>query len=408
MNPTIRTLILKRFRSIPTAQIDFDNPVFLVGANGSGKSNLASAFAFLAAAMSSPLQAVFDHNGGIAIVRNRTSGKSYPPNLGLGVLFGEINGEIVGGRYAFEVKALPNYGFEVVREQCVIDRKNASFVWFDRKGTEFKTNVRGLGPAIDPASLSLPVVGGDVHFAPVRRSLAAMRVYSIEPSKLREMQEPDSGVSLRSDGSNAVSVLQEIARRSDAETRRIGDLLETIVPYTKRVRPIKHGNRLSLEFIQEWGEQKKKRLKFESFNMSDGTLRALGLLLAVYQHPTPSLIVIEEPEATIHPGALGAVLDLLQHASKKMQVVVTTHSPEILDAKWIQDKHLRIVSWEEGATRISSLSDASREALRSHLMGAGELLRSNALNAAPLFESNLNAAPLFDNNPSLFAPEGMK
>jgi len=62
----------------------------------------------------------------------------------------------------------------------------------------------------------------------------------------------------------------------------------------------KHGKNLSLEFTQEWG--KKKRLKFEGFSMSDGTLRAIGLLAAVFQRPVPSLIAVEEPEATIHPA----------------------------------------------------------------------------------------------------------
>jgi hypothetical protein len=63
--------------------------------------------------------------------------------------------------------------------------------------------------------------------------------------------------------------------------------------------------------------------------------------------------------------------------------VATTHSPEVLDAKWIQDKHLRIVEWGEGATRVAPLSEASRKALQQRLMGAGELLRSNALQPQP-------------------------
>jgi predicted ATPase len=197
------------------------------------------------------------------------------------------------------------------------------------------------------------------------------------------MQDPDSGISLRPDGSNATSVLQEIERQEPTDLERIGQILASIVPNTKRVRIKKHGKKLSLEFTQEWGDR--KRLNFEAFSMSDGTLRALGLLAAVYQRPTPSLMVIEEPEATIHPGALGAVLDLLRHACRKMQVLITTHSPEVLDAKWIQDKHLRIVSWEEGATHITPISEASRKALQQHLMGAGELLCSNALEPSPLF-----------------------
>jgi len=99
----------------------------------------------------------------------------------------------------------------------------------------------------------------------------------------------------------------------------------------------------------------------------------------VFQFPTPSLLVIEEPEATVHPGALGAVLDLIRHAGRITQVVVTTHSPDILDAKWIEDKNLRIVTWQEGASFISTIDETSRKALRDHLARAGELMRANAL-----------------------------
>jgi hypothetical protein len=158
---------------------------------------------------------------------------------------------------------------------------------------------------------------------------------------------------------------------------------------------------LSLEFTQEWDDgagdgkpwnvrdssdsSEPRNLRFEAFNMSDGTLRALGVLAAVFQRPSPSLIAIEEPEATIHPGALGAVLELLRLAAKSMQVVVTTHSPDLLDAKWIQPNHLRVVEWANGATRVGDLSEATRQALKAQLMGAGELLRSNALRTEPLF-----------------------
>ena len=163
----------------------------------------------------------------------------------------------------------------------------------------------------------------------------------------------------------------------------VSDILATIVPNTKRVQVVKHGRNLSLQFTQEWGDS--KRLNFEGFSMSDGTLRAIGLLAAVFQRPAPALIAVEEPEATIHPGALESVLDLLRHASKHMQVVITTHSPELLDAKWISDRHLRIIEWTEGATRVAPVSQETRQALHDHLMGAGDLLRSNALEPAPLF-----------------------
>jgi predicted ATPase len=383
-SPPITRIIIKRFRSFPAATLAFDNPLFVVGRNGSGKSNLSDVFSFVSEAMSSPLQAVFDRRGGIGSVRNRSSGQqSFPPNLGLAFEFGGANG-VDGGRFAFEVKALPNYGYRIVREQCLVRKKEGARWWFDRTD-KWKSNVEGITPALEPSALALPLVGGDERFAPIFKVLGSMRAYSIEPSKLREMQDPDSGIALKPDGSNAASVLQELLRGEGADGARaeINRILESIVPATKAVSPKKQGNKLSMSFSQEWGV--KKKLSFDAFNMSDGTLRSLGLIMAVFQKPSPSVLVIEEPEATIHPGALGAVLDLIRKAVKTMQVVVTTHSPDLLDAKWITDANLRIVSWQEGASQLLLPSEATRQAMRQHLMGAGELLRSNALHHDELF-----------------------
>lgn len=398
MNPRpIVKVVIKRFRSFPSAALEMGNPMFVVGRNGSGKSNLADVFSFVAEAMTSPLQAVFDRKGGIAAVRNRSSVKSAPPNMGLAFVLGPSNG-IAGGRFAFEVRALPNYGFRIVREQCQVQMKNGGRWWFDR-GEGWSTNAEGLTPALEPTALAMPLVGGDERFAPVFKVLGAMRVYSIQPAMLREMQDPDSGIALRPDGSNAASVLQELTTRgADASATRqeIHNFLEAIVPETMAVKPKKHGNKLSMSFSQQWGEDKK--LSFDAFSMSDGTLRSLGLILAVFQKPSPSVLVIEEPEATIHPGALGAMLDLIRRASKTMQVLVTTHSPDLLDASWITDDNLRIVSWQQGASHVLLPSSATRKAMRSHLMGAGELLRSNALHAEPLFANSeaLHTADLFE------------
>jgi predicted ATPase len=303
-----------------------------------------------------------------------------------------LNGDVKEARYAFELKALKNYGFEVRQEQCRVTTTSDHWSWFERKGEGFKSSVDiRVRPSAEPTALVLPMIAGDPHFSPVHRALSTMKAYKIETAGIREMQDPDSGVSLRKDGSNAASVLRHIARTSKEDVERICEVLATIVPNTTQVSTAKHGNKLSLKFTQAWEEGKK--LTFEAFSMSDGTLRALGLLLAVFQKPAPSLVAIEEPEATIHPGALGSVLDVLRHASKKMQVVVTTHSPEVLDAKWIEDRHVRVVEWHAGATRVAALSEATRGALRDHLMGAGELLRSNALDPEPLFEGGNAMSP---------------
>lgn len=394
--PALSNVVLQRFRSFPRDAVEFDNPTFLIGQNGSGKSNFADTFGFLAEVMTSPLQAAFDRRGGFSAVANRSSARGRPSNLGIKVTLRDLNGESSASRYAFELRALKNYGFEVVREQCIVTRPDGVRNWFDRRGTSFGSNVRSLEPAVDANALALPLIGGDVRFQPVFRFLANMQAYRIEPAVLREMQDPDGGMRLRPDGANAASVLREIERESPDGWKRILTLLRTIVPSTVDVRPKKHGNKLTLEFAQDWGTS--EPVRFESFSMSDGTLRALGLLTAVFQRPPPSVLVIEEPEVTMHPGALGSVLDVVRHASRFMQVIVTTHSPDILDASWIEDRHLRVVSWDRGASRVAPVSEAVRAALREHLMGAGELLRSNALASAKLFTVNPQQYELFSSD----------
>jgi len=405
MGPVVRSLILKRFRSIRAGQIIFDNPTFLVGRNGSGKSNIADAFAFLAEAMDLPLHEVLDRRGGIANLLHKASDQKFS-SLGIAIELDNreilkttwenfeslapelVARNIVTARYALEIKALPDYRFEIDREQCVLTRADGSRAWFDRRQQSMKTNVGPVAGApikvMVAESLALPRIGFTDDFFLVLQILRRMRVYSIEPPRLREMQDPDSGASLRRDGSNAASVLEEIKRRMPRDIPRIEQFLSTIVPGIGSVSTTRHGQKLTLDFTQKWDET--KHLNFEAFNMSDGTLRALGLLLAIFQREKPSLIVVEEPESSIHPAAAGAVLDLLRHATKEMQVVVSTHSPEILDAKWIEDRHLRVVSWQKGVTSVSRISDMSRKALQDHLMQAGELMRSEALETDPLFE----------------------
>jgi len=377
----IRRLVLRRFRSVRADTIELSNPLFLVGKNGSGKSNVVDAFAFLSECMSLPLHTVFQNRGGINAVRYRSGTRSRPGDFAIRVEFDFPNGAAVAGWYAFDIRALPDYTFSVLREKCSVVM-GGSHYWFDRQGENFQTNVTGLHPALGAEALALPIIGGSKEFTSVVKGLGAMRVFSIQPAKIGELQEPDAGTNLKSDGSNLASVLQLLSREDKKSLERLCEILGTIVPDTTKVRTVKHGKRLSLEFTQEWksaGET--KSVKFEAFSMSDGTLRALGILSSFFQKSIPTLIAIEEPESTIHPEALGSILDVVRSFARSTQIVVTTHSPELLDAKWIRPENLRIVTWKEGVTRVCSLGKASVKALQGHLMGAGEQLRSNALRA---------------------------
>ena len=393
--------MLRRFRSLRSETIELSNPLFLVGKNGAGKSNVVDAFAFLSECMTLPLATVFENRGGINAVRYRSGAKSRPGNFAMRVDFSFSNGQAVDGWYAFEIRALPDYTFSVVQEKCVVKTANAKH-WFERHNEKLSTNVSGLHPALERHALALPIIGGSVEFAPALKGLSGMRVFSIQPAKVGELQEPDAGIQLKSDGSNLASVLQVLWREDKPKLGRLCEVLETIVPETKSVRTVKHGKRVSLEFTQEWNTDSGKRsVRFEAFSMSDGTLRALGILSAFFQRTLPTLIAVEEPEGTIHPEALGSILDVIQSFARDTQIIITTHSPELLDAKWIKPENIRIVTWQQGVTQVQALGEASVKALQNHLMGAGEQLRTNSLRPEheEFFEDESDQMELFEEKP---------
>ncbi len=91
------------------------------------------------------------------------------------------------------------------------------------------------------------------------------------------------------------------------------------------------------------------------------------------------LVGIEEPEAALHPLASGVLIDALREAASHTQVLVTTHSPDLLDEYESATDRLLAVQAIEGETHIAPLDPASRQAIRDHLFSAGELLRMDQL-----------------------------
>ena len=125
--------------------------------------------------------------------------------------------------------------------------------------------------------------------------------------------------------------------------------------------------------------------------MSDGTLRALGVLTALFQRNVdyaPSLIGIEEPETALHPAAAAALREALKRASGQSQIVVTSHSPDLLDDFEIAEDAILAVGSMAGQTYIAPLDAPSRDTMREHLFSAGELLRLNQLSPDPIIVEN--------------------
>ena len=115
--------------------------------------------------------------------------------------------------------------------------------------------------------------------------------------------------------------------------------------------------------------------------MSDGTLRALAVLTALLQGDghSPSLIGIEEPEIALHPAAAGILWDAIQDGRERNQVLVTTHSPDLLDRKDIPVDTILATDSDSGTTLIGPIVESSRRLIQQRLATPGELLRQRRL-----------------------------
>ncbi|MCY9784207.1 ATP-binding protein [Nocardiopsis sp. EMB25] len=349
--------------------------LFLVGPNGSGKSNVLDALRLLSEALQTTLDQALRTRGGAAEVRRRSTG--HPNHFGINL---EFRGPTSSGTYRFEVGAVQGGGFKVTREECHVhttgdgDARRGNFKV--RNGKLIESSEPVMPPASEKRLYLVSAAGLDI-FEPVFEGLAGINVFSLNPDAMREPQTPDSGEFLRRDGANIASVMHRLDR---AAKSRIEDYLRNIVPGMRGVSRKDLGNWETLEFTQDVPGARDP-WRFPAQSVSDGTLRALGVLVSLFSDSgdTLSTIGIEEPESALHPAASGVLLDALRDASARRQVIVTSHSPDLLDRDDFEVEQLCAVRSVEGETRIGPLDEAGALAMREHLYTPGELLRTDQL-----------------------------
>lgn len=374
----IRQIQIRNFKSIGQAVVDLGPFTALVGPNASGKSNFVDALAFAQECLSSGIELAFKNRGGIASVRRRSGGHPYHIGLRFLLDFPELRAD-----YAFEIAAKPDERFRVSRERCAVQPFFGDRQIFEIKDGEFTREIPGIRPQVAPDRLALFAASATEEFRPVFDFLTDIRTYSIVPDRLRQLQDPDEGEYLNKDGSNAAAVLRRLKSQDELESRynRICRLLALVAHGVKEVEDRSVGQKETLQFRQDVGL--KDPWTFDALNMSDGTLRVLGLLLAINQPNLPTVIGIEEPEATVHPAVAEIVVQALLDASRRRQVVITTHSPDILDYKELREDQIRVITKEGGSSVVAPLSPVNREVIRERLSTPGELLRNGELSPAP-------------------------
>lgn len=376
----LKRVVLNNYKSIKECSVRLGPLTFLLGQNGAGKSNFLDALRLVPESLNTSLEHALRERGGINEVRRRSAG--HPTHFGIRLEWQLPDG--TQGVYAFRVGAQKKGAFEIQKEECRIFHQGRVGESFYKIGDgELREKSFDVGPAASSDRLYLVAASGLAPFRPLYDALSHMGFYNLNPDEIRELQPPDAGEVLKRDGSNLASVLSAMAKENKEAYDLVVAFLSKVVPGIQAIE-VKHvGRKETLEFRQVVGATQAP-WRFMAENMSDGTLRSLGVLTALFQasngrRKKVPFVGIEEPEVAVHPGAAGVLRDGLRTASKVTQIAVTSHSPDLLDDKDIGDESILAVVNKNGETKIAPPDQAGRSAIKDRLYTVGELLRLNQL-----------------------------
>lgn len=380
-DPFLAAVTLRNYKSIAACKLRLPKLAFFVGPNGSGKSNFLDSLRFVADSLKTSLDHALRDRGTIKEVRRRSGG--HPNHFSIRLDFRLPDGSL--GHFSFRVGAKPSGGFEVQHEECRLIRPDSlgEHYYFVKSGRVVDASF-DLRPASLSDRLFLVALSGMPEFRPVYDALSRIEVYNLNPKEIATMQKPDAGDLLLRDGGNLASVFHQFP---DDAVKTVNRYLAKIVNGVSGVEAKTLGSLETLEFRQAVHGQKHP-WRFLAASMSDGTLRACGVLAAIFQSlrntgAKPLAIGLEEPEMALHPAASSVLLSALREGSQHCQVLVTSHSPDLLDNPEIAAESIFAVESAAGVTRLGTIDESGREALRKRLFTAGELLRQNQIAPEP-------------------------
>ena len=384
---------IANFKSIGQASVNLTRQNVIVGPNGVGKSNLLDAIHFLRDAANDGLDHAVTKRHGILSIRRWS--KTRPFNIILKVHFahGETHGDykiaIASAGEEFSVIeeegnwfSPPPFGMDTGIAGPVLHsfkRNSEGLIEFNLPKSPFEIS---LLPAVHRSELLITQFGSS-SFSPLSyffrdlwKEVTSCGAYSIYPNKIREPQTISNSDVLADDGTNLASIIRQM-RETKYRTNR-----EALTSEIKQVLPIVgeiHVKSAGGFYVPVFRVRETSGGQAHDLNMaqiSDGTLRMLGMLAAFYQPKAPVRITLEEPEQMIHPGLLPVLVDALEdyveEGSVPRQVLITTHSPNLLDL--FPPDSIIGARFEDGVSSFSAISERQLKIVRERLFSAGELL----------------------------------
>jgi len=383
MKARIEEIRLQNFRAFENARLSLSDLTFLVGRNGAGKSSLLDAIELMREALTDSLPNALDRRNGLVGIKRKTADADAPVGIAI-LLHLDLGLRSVRVLYGFRLymadgelevdEALRCPDLDPIENGT--EEQRARKRWgFLRGPGGFQVDA-SVAPAQARQRLLLPQVAeAQELWAMTWDALSEMRCYELSPYVMAAPSPIGQRTTLDRNGTNVGDVVSHLAERPEDQAwvnRHLGGVTDGIVAVGVRVDD---GYR-RLQLIQSAGPEGGQLLSARQ--VSQGTLRALGVLLALRQLPAPSLVMLDEIEDSIHPLAVDVLLEAIEQSSVRFPIVVTTHSPEVLGRKPATGDRLRVLQWRDGVSRIHRLGKGTLEQLDA-VTTVGWLLSTNGL-----------------------------
>ena len=357
---------IEGFKSIRSADLEIRPINVLIGANGSGKSNLLEAMAFLQAIRAGNLQGYVGRSGGADRLLH------------------------FGGKETGQMTFRVSFHEEVnqYRITLTLTDMNAlhpafeDLVFWNKDRYPDKPYDRSISNRGSEAGISNPNVAGIGRH--IRQYLDSWRAYHFHDtgpsSPMKRTADLNDNRYLRPDGSNLAAFLYLLREKDAVEYGLIRRTVQLAAPFFDdfALEP----QRLNEDTIRlEWKHVGNDD-RFDVSALSDGTLRFIAIVTLLLQpaDDLPSVILLDEPELGMHPAAITLLASIIRSVSVDTQVILATQSPRLLDN--FDPEDVVVADRVKGATEFSRL-DAERLEVWLERYSLGELWEKNEFGGRP-------------------------
>ncbi len=366
----LRRIEIGRFRSIEKLELDLHPLTVLIGPNGSGKSNLLDAFQLICEGARGSLADGMASRGGYdtVVFRGGRNGRMYfrlvwsdeqarPLRHAEVAYLANLHGIEHTYRVPSETVSASNRVAGGWREELLALRELGD-CWFVSEGEHEAKEAKAIE---ESAELGIIQVRDQSRYPTVHwltRELSAWSVYypvgTAGDAPIRRSQVLRASTRMNASGGNLVSVLHSMKESHPETWNQMCDVLRTACPGFERLSfPSEGGDGM---IVLRWLEGPfGTEFGFSANHLSDGTLRLLYLLAILLSPDPPPLVCIDEPELGLHPDWIKLVGELLQSAAERTQLIVATHSPELVSQ--MSPSQVVVVEKEDGHTVAKRLND---------------------------------------------------